>query len=56
MIVFIQMALFLDNKAAAAAIIDNSSSIERLPNVYSIFSAEVHELHHFHRFKVSPSG
>ena len=30
-----------DSKAAAAAVIDNSSSIEHLPNMSSIFSAEL---------------
>ena len=33
-----------DNKAAAAAVIDNCSSIERLPDKSSIFSAELHAL------------
>ena len=35
----------LDDKAAAAAIIDNHSSIERLPDKSSIFSAELHALY-----------
>ena len=34
-----------DDKAAAAAVIDNSSSIERLPDKSSIFSAELHALY-----------
>ena len=35
----------LDDKAAAAAVIDNYSSIERLPDKSSIFSAELHALY-----------
>ena len=34
-----------DDKAAAAAVIDNLSSIERLPDKSSIFSAELHALY-----------
>ena len=34
-----------DDKAAAAAVIDNYSSIERLPDKSSIFSAELHALY-----------
>ena len=34
-----------DDKAAATAVIDNYSSIERLPNKASIFSAELHALY-----------
>ena len=34
-----------DDKAAAAAVIDNYSSIEPLPNKASIFSAELHALY-----------
>ena len=34
-----------DDKAAAAAVIDNHSSIERLPDKSSIFSAELHALY-----------
>ena len=34
-----------DNKAAVAAVIDNHSSIERLPDKSSIFSAELHALY-----------
>ena len=34
-----------DNKAAAAAVIDDYSSIERLPDKSSIFSAELHALY-----------
>ena len=34
-----------DDKAAAAAVIDNHSSIERLPDKFSIFSAELHALY-----------
>ena len=34
-----------DDKAAAAAVIDNYSSIERLPDRSSIFSAELHALY-----------
>ena len=33
------------DKAAAAAVIDNYSSIERLPDKSSIFSAELHALY-----------
>ena len=36
-------ALVSDDKAAAAAVIDNHSSIERLPDKSSIFSAELVE-------------
>ena len=34
-----------DDKVAAAAVIDNHSSIERLPDKSSIFSAELHALY-----------
>ena len=34
-----------DDKAAAAALIDNHSSIERVPDKSSIFSAELHALY-----------
>ena len=34
-----------DDKAAAAAVIDNHSSIERLPDKSSIFSAELHAVY-----------
>ena len=34
-----------DDKAAAAAVIDNSSSIERLPDKSSKFSAKLHALY-----------
>ena len=34
-----------DDKAAAAAVIDNYSSIERLPDKSLIFSAEMHALY-----------
>ena len=34
-----------DDKAAAAAVIDNYFSIERLPDKSSIFSAELHALY-----------
>ena len=34
-----------DDKAAAAAVIDKYSSIERLPDKSSIFSAELHALY-----------
>ena len=35
----------LNEKAAAAAVTDNYSSIERLPDQSSIFSAELHALY-----------
>ena len=38
-------ALVSDDKAAAATVIDNHSSIERLPEKSSIFSAELHALY-----------
>ena len=34
-----------DNKAAPASVIDDYSSIERLPNTSSIFSSELHALY-----------
>ena len=61
----------LNDKAAAAAVIDNYSSIEHLPDKSSIFSAELHaiylalnrvetadddEFYHFLRLEVSSSG
>ena len=38
-------SIVIDDKAAAAAVIDNYSSIERLRDKSSIFSAELHALY-----------